>query len=219
MNDHEPHLLEHVLGAKSKVAALRVLINSKIGFSGSSVAKRSGMGLLAIQNALADLEGLGLVEVERGSVEHRYRLNFKHHLVVHGLRALFEAERGMQKALAHDLRPLLKGHVVSAGLFGSFAHGRAVPGSDIDLLVIVETLKEKERVSALLSDELPKLSEQYGLPIQPVIYERRRLVNSSGVDELLETAGRDWVMIAGEDIKRIRASFAASKPGTRRRSA
>jgi predicted nucleotidyltransferase len=219
MNGHEPHLLEQALGAKSKVAALRVLINSKIGFSGSSVAKRAGMGLLAIQNALADLEGLGLVEVERGSVEHRYRLNFKHHLVVHGLRALFEAERGMMKALARELRPLLEDHVVGAGLFGSFAQGRAVPGSDIDLLVIVETLKERERVSALLSDELPKLSKQYGLPIQPVIYERRRLSNSSGADELLETAERDWVTIAGQDLKRIRAGLAASKSGLRRRSA
>jgi predicted nucleotidyltransferase len=219
MNSHEPHLLEQVLGAKSKVAALRVLINSKIGFSGSSVAKRAGMGLLAIQNALADLEGLGLVEVERGSVEHRYRLNFRHHLVMRGLRALFEAERGMQKALAHDLRPFLEGRVVSAGLFGSFAQGRAVPGSDIDLLVIVETLKEKERVSALLSDELPKLTKRYGLPIQPVIYERRRFANSSGVDELLETAGRDWVMVAGEDIKRIRGTLSTSKTSQRRRSA
>jgi predicted nucleotidyltransferase len=219
MNGHEPHLLEQVLGAKSKVAALRVLINSKIGFSGSSVAKRAGMGLLAIQNALADLEGLGLVEVERGSVEHRYRLNFKHHLVVHGLRALFEAERGMVKALAQELRPLLEGRVVSAGLFGSFAQGHAKPGSDIDLLVIVETLRERERMSALLSDELPKLTEQYGLPVQPVIYERRRFANSSGVHELVETAERDWVTIAGEDLKRFSASLAASKPSARRRSA
>ena len=52
MTDHAPHLLEYVLGAKSKVAALRVLFNSKIGFSGNSIAKRAGMGLLAIQNAL-----------------------------------------------------------------------------------------------------------------------------------------------------------------------
>ena len=219
MTGHEPHLLEQVLGAKSKVAALRVLINSKIGFSGSSVAKRSGMGLLAIQNALADLEGLGLVEVERGAVEHRYRLNFRHHLVVHGLRALFEAERGMQKALAHDLRPLLEGLVVSAGLFGSFAQGRAVPGSDIDLLVIVETLKGRERVSALLSDELPQLTERYGLPIQPVIYERRRLTNSSGAHELLEMAEQDWVTVAGQDLKSIRASLSTSKTSQRRRSA
>src|SRR5947209_5523223 len=219
MDGHEPHLLEHVLGSKSKVAALRVLINSKIGFSGSSVAKRAGMGLLAIQNALADLEGLGLVKVEGGSVEHRYRLNFRNHLVVHGLRALFEAERGMVKSLARDLRPLLEGHVFSAGIFGSFAQGRATPGSDIDLLVIVETLKEREHVSALLSDELPKLSEQYGLPIQPVIYERRRLTNSSGAHELLEAAERDWVIVAGENLKRVRGTLATPQPGRRRRSA
>lgn len=219
MIGHTPHLLEYVLGAKSKVAALRVLFNSKIGFSGSSVARRSGMGLLAIQNALADLEGLGLVEVERGSVEHRYRLNFKHYLVGQSLSALFEAERGMVKALAHDLRPTLEGRVLSAGLFGSFARGRAKPGSDIDLLVIVETLKERERVGALLSDQLQSLAERYGLPLQPVIYERRRLSHSSGVQELLETAEQDWIQVAGADIQQIRRTLKVTKPGARRRIA
>jgi predicted nucleotidyltransferase len=219
MDDQTPHLLEHILGAKSKVAALRVLFNSKIGFSGSSVAKRAGMGLLAIQNALADLEGLGIVLVERGSVEHRYRLNFRHYLVGLGLRALFESERGMAKALARDLRSLLTKYVLSAGLFGSFARGKALPGSDIDLLVIVETLKERERVGALLSDEIPCLSERYGLPIQPVIYERRRLINSSGAQELLETAELDWTHVAGVDIKQILRTLSVAKPGTRRRIA
>ena len=219
MIGHAPHLLEHVLGAKSKVAALRVLFNSKVGFSGSSVAKRAGMGLLAIQNALADLEGLGLVEVERGSVEHRYRLNFKHYLVGQGLRALLEAERGMVKALAHDLRPLLEGRVLSAGFFGSFARGEAKPGSDIDLLVIVETLKERERVSALLFDHLPNLTERYGLPLQPIIYERRRLSHGSGVQELLETAEQDWLAVAGQDLKQIRRTLKVAKPSARRRIA
>lgn len=219
MDDQTPHLLGHVLGAKSKVAALRVLFNSKIGFSGSSVAKRAGMGLLAIQNALADLEGLGVVEVERGSVEHRYRLNFKHYLVGRGLRALFEAERGMAKALAYDLRPLLEGQVLSAGLFGSFARGEARPRSDIDLLVITETLKERGHVSALLSDKLQSFTERYGLPLQPVIYERRRLASSSGVQELLETAQQDWVQVAGADLRQIRRTIKVAKPGVRRRIA
>jgi predicted nucleotidyltransferase len=125
----------------------------------------------------------------------------------------------MVKALTRELRSLLEGRVLSAGLFGSVAQGQAKPGSDIDLLVIVETLRERERVSALLSDALPKLSEQYGLPIQPVIYERRRLSNSSGADELLETAEQDWVTVAGQDLKRIRASLSTSKTSQRRRSA
>ena len=55
------------------------------------------------------------------------------------------------------------------------------------MLVIVETLKERERIGALLSDQLKSLIERYGLPIQPVIYERRRLSQASSVPELLET--------------------------------
>lgn len=218
MTDHSSHLLEHILGAKSKVAALRVLFNSKIGFSGNTIAKRAGMGLLAIQNALADLERFGLVEVERGSVEHRYRLNTKHYIVAHGLRALFEAERSMVKTLASELRPMLDGQVVTAALFGSFARGRATAGSDIDLLIIVETLKEHERISSLLADRLPEFNERYGLPIQPVIYERRRL-NDAGVQELIETAERDWVIVAGVDLKQLRKKLTLPKAVSRRRSA
>lgn len=218
MIDQYSHLLEFILGAKSKVATLRVLFNSKIGFSGNTIAKRAGMGLLAIQNALADLEHLGLVAVERGSVEHRYRLNTKHYLVVHGLRALYEAERNMAKALASELRPLLDEYVVIAGLFGSFARGQATAGSDIDLLIVVETLKERERVSALFTDRIPEFTERYGLPLQPVIYERRRL-NDGGIQELLETAERDWVTVAGVDIKQLRRTLTLPKPAPRRRSA
>lgn len=219
MDDHSSHLLEHILGAKSKIAALRVLFSSKIGFSGNTIAKRAGMGLLAIQNTLADLERLGLVTVERGSVEHRYRLNTKHYLVVHGLRALYEAERNMAKALASEIRPMLDGQVVSAGIFGSFARGQAIAGSDIDLLIIVETLKERERVRALVTDRIPEFTERYGLPLQPVIYERRRLNHDGGIQELLETAERDWVAVAGVDLKQLRRTLTLPKPAPRRRSA
>jgi predicted nucleotidyltransferase len=219
MMERSSHLLDHILGAKSKVTALRVLFNSKVGLSGSAVAKRAGMGLLAIQNALADLERLGIVEVERGSVEHRYRLNFKHHIVQHGLRALFEGERDMVKAIARELRPLLDGVVVTAGLFGSFARGDASAGSDIDLLVIVETAKQRERVSALLSDKLPEFAERYGLPLQPVIFERRRLTRANGgMQDLIENAEQDWTPVAGEGFKQIRRMLAQPK-STQRRNA
>ncbi len=219
MIDRSSHLLEHILGAKSKIAALRVLFNSKIGFSGNTIAKRAGMGLLAIQNALADLERLGLVAVERGSVEHRYRLNTKHYLVAHGLRSLYEAEHSIVKALATELRPLLDEYVITAGLFGSFARGQATAGSDIDLFIVVETLKERERVSALLTDRIPEFTERYGLPLQPVIYERRRLNQDGGIQELLETAERDWVTVAGVDLKQLRRTLTLPKPAPRRRSA
>jgi predicted nucleotidyltransferase len=217
MTERGSHLLEYVLGAKSKVAALRALFNSKVGMSGSAVAKRAGMGLLAIQNALADLERLGIVDVERGTVEHRYRLNFDHYLVRHGLQALYESERKMVKALVGELRSLLNGRVIAAGLFGSFARGEAATDSDIDLLVIVETLKDRERVSALLSDKLDELTARYGLPLQPVIFERRRLTSASiGIRDLLKAAERDWEPVAGEDVIHYFETLRANKAGRRR---
>lgn len=217
MTKHLPYSLNHILGAKSKVAALRVLFNSKVGVSGSTVAKRAGMGLLAIQNALADLERLGIVEVERGSVEHRYRLNFQHHIVQHGLQALFAAERDMVKAITRELRLLLEGVVVTAGLFGSFARGEAGPGSDIDLLVIAATAQQRERVSALLSDKLPAFAERYGLPLQPVIFERRRLASANGgMQDLIETAAQDWIPIAGKDFKQLPEMLSLTKTTPRR---
>ncbi len=219
MVNQAPHLLENILGAKSKVAALRVLISSKIGFSGSAVAKRSGMGLLAIQNALADLERLGLVEVERGAVEHRYRLNFRHYLVAHGLQALFEGERKLSKSLIEELRALLEGKVVGAGLFGSFARGETKADSDIDLLVVVGTLKEREQASRTLADAATTLSIKYGLPVQPVILERRQMGSDAGnIQELLDEAERDWLPVAGEELSALRKSR-VTKISTRRKSA
>ncbi len=214
-----PHLLEHILGAKSKVAALRVLFQSKLGYSGSAVAKRSGMGLLAIQNTLADLERLGLVEVERGAVEHRYRLNFRHYLVANGLQALFEGERKLSKSLIDELRALLEGKVTSAGLFGSFARGEIRADSDIDLMVIVGTHKEKELASSTLADAASMLSIKYGLPVQPVIMERRQLGSDAGnIQELLDEAERDWLPVVGEELSALRKSR-VTKTTMRRKSA
>src|SRR5271167_3703323 len=92
--------LEQVLGAKSKVAVLRSLFHSKVGHSGGAIARQTGVALFAVQRTLATLEGLGLVDVERGAVENRYRLNTQHYLVAHGLSALFEGERHMPQAIA-----------------------------------------------------------------------------------------------------------------------
>jgi hypothetical protein len=78
-------------------------------------------------------------DVERGPVENRYRLNTQHYLVANGLSTLFEGERRMPQALARKLGALLRGKVISVGLFGSFPPGPRA-GSDIDLFVVVQTL-------------------------------------------------------------------------------
>ncbi len=198
-------LLENILGSNSKVAVLRVLLQSKIGYSGKEVARRAGMGLLAIQNALADLEGCGVVEVQRGRVEYRYRLNLEHYLVPHGLRQLYAGEREMLKSLASELRQILEGKVVAAGLFGSAARGEARSGSDIDLMVIVNTAREYDQVNNLLLEPVHLLSKRYGWPIQQVVYKKRNLRRDArAMTDLLINVERDWMHVVGEDLRSLR---------------
>src|SRR5438132_3970983 len=104
-----------ILGSKSKIAVLRCLAHNRLGYSGSALAQQTGIRLFAVQTTLASLESIGLIKVERGRVEHRYRLNMHHYLVEHGLLALFKGERDMMEALTKDLRRLLEGKVIAAG--------------------------------------------------------------------------------------------------------
>jgi predicted nucleotidyltransferase len=209
--------LEQVLGAKSKVAVLRSLFHSKLGHSGGALARQTGVALFAVQKTLASLEGIGLVDVERGPVENRYRLNTRHYLVEHGLRALFEGERHMPRALARELGGLLDGKVIAAGLFGSFARGAARAGSDIDLFVVVKTLKEREEISRILSDAQPDMARRYGWPVQAIIFERRRLIQGLMKGQtLLDEAAGDWQHVAGLKPRELRQSLVSAKaPGLR----
>jgi predicted nucleotidyltransferase len=211
-----PSSLEQVLGTKSKVAVLRSLFHSKLGHSGGAIARQTGVALFAVQKTLASLEGIGLVDVERGPVENRYRLNAQHYLVAHGLRALFEGERHMPQALARELGNLLEGKVIAAGLFGSFARGAARAGSDIDLFVVVKTLKDREKVSRILSDVQPDLTRRYGWPMQPVIFERQRLTQGLKRGQtLLDEATGDWQHVAGlmpRDLRKSLVSATTRRP-------
>jgi predicted nucleotidyltransferase len=210
--------LEVVLGARSKVAVLRTLFHSKLGYSGGAIARQTGVALFAVQKTLAALEGIGLVDVERGAVENRYRLNTQHYLVAHGLSALFEGERHMPQAIARELRELLEGKVIAAGLFGSFARGAADSGSDIDLFVVVQTLKDGEHITRILSDAQSALTRRYGWPLQAVIFEKRRLIRGLAKGQtLLDEASENWQHIAGLTPQELRKLLAPRQAATQRR--
>lgn len=200
--------LEQVLGTRSKVAILRTLLQSKAGYSGSSIADRTGVALFAVQRSLAALENVGLVKVERGSVENRYRLNDRHYLIANGLRRLFLGERSMAAALAHELAVLLEGKVIAAGLFGSFARGEATEGSDIDLFIVVQNARDEDRVNGILVKAQSDLTQRFGWPIQPVIFDKRRV--AAGLrrgESFFNEVERDWRHVIGVTPREIRKSL------------
>jgi predicted nucleotidyltransferase len=115
----------------------------------------------------------------------------------------------MPRALARELGSSLEGKVIAAGLFGSFARGAARAGSDIDLFVVVKTLKDKEDISRILSDTQPDMTRRYGWPVQAVIFERRRLAEGIMKGQtLLDEAAGDWQHVAGLTPRELPKSLA-----------
>jgi predicted nucleotidyltransferase len=92
----------------------------------------------------------------------------------------FEEFLKVEKKLSKPLRELkdrlperTNFNLLSAVLFGSYAKGKAVPKSDLDLFFIV-SLKDQYR--ELIESETLSLSGRYGININPVLAEPMEFV-------------------------------------------
>lgn len=161
---------DEVFRSWSHVAVLRALIDTATGFSGSEVARVSGMTPLSALKALSSLEELGIVQRQRGGRDHLFTLNRRHFLVQDAILRLYHTERQFPEVLVAGLSAILRRSVVAAVIFGSVARNEETPASDIDLCCIVQTEEQKEVVRQLLDKESPDLYRTYGIKTAPVFF-------------------------------------------------
>lgn len=173
--------LDEVLGARSKVRLLRELLRQERAVSGREAGRLAGLSPAGARNALQDLVALGVVEREGQGVEHLFRINRGHFLVRHGLEPLFSAEERAVDAvfdrladLASDLVEETGVDILSAVVFGSVAREEDVPGSDLDLLLVVSS-EEEELVRQAIAERAPDLERTFGLALSPVVMTLDRL--------------------------------------------
>lgn len=125
---------------------------------------QSGTG--AVQRELASLAGAGLITVSlRGNQKH-YEAN-KAAPVFEELRSLVLKTSGLADVLRAALAPAAK-QIVAAFVFGSIAKRQDTASSDIDLMVISDSLGYADVFSAL-EDAAARL----GRKINPTIYSRK----------------------------------------------
>src|SRR3990172_5905808 len=115
------HVMDEVFRSWSRVAVLRVLLDTTAGFTGNQVARVSGMQPRSALKALSSLEELGIVRRQRGGRDHLFTLNREHFLVNDALLDLYHSERQFPEVITTTLSAMLQGKVVSAVLFGSVA--------------------------------------------------------------------------------------------------
>jgi len=202
--------LTAALGSPARVAVLRVLARTGAPLTQRAVARLGGMQVRSAQLALADLTALGLVARIEGGRDVLVQLNRSHHLA-EPLAKAFQAEGNLFLRVRERLTRLVhrqpgRKHILSVAVFGSAARGDDALGSDLDVLLVVASERDRDRaLDALLAAAEP-FRVEFGVRLAPVCWtlaEARRGARAGR--EPWPGILRDAVTVAGPALRDLLA--------------
>jgi predicted nucleotidyltransferase len=196
--------LNAVFGAPSHIAVLRTLHRTGAGLTGREIARSSGVAVQATHDALARLEAASLVRWTPAGRAHVYRLNRGHYLFKNGIGPLLEAESEFRSRIRSILKRALSGHVLSASIFGSVARGEDQPESDLDLIMIVEHEKDREKAHRRTGAVSERLREEFGVRLSPMAFGRAEFrKNNQKGKPFFQTVVKEGETLLGLDLAEI----------------
>jgi predicted nucleotidyltransferase len=165
-------------------------------FYATEVIGLAGMGSGAVQRELARLVQSGLVTVRSLGNQRHYQANPDSPLFAE-LCGIVLKTVGLAEPLREALQPLT-GQIDAAFVYGSIAKGQGAAASDIDLMIISDTLTYGDTFAALEA-----VGARLGRPVNPTLLSRRDLArrleeNSAFVTRVLSQP-KIW-LIGGADV-------------------
>lgn len=164
-------------------------------FGSSEIIRQAGSGTGAAHRQLLRLEKVGLVRVTRIGNQKHYQAN-PDSPIFPELHGLVVKTVGLVEPLRAALAPLAK-EIELAFVFGSVAKGTEKAGSDIDLLIVSDTLSYPD-----LYEALQRAEAVLSRPVQPTVFTRaewkqRRGERDSFVRRIAEQP--KYLVIGNED--------------------
>jgi predicted nucleotidyltransferase len=157
------------LFTKVQQRVLAVLFgNPGRSFYGNEVIALAGSGTGAVQRELARLEAAGLVTVTRVGKQKHYQANAAAP-VFEELRGLVLKSSGLVDVLRAALAPLAP-QIHAAFVYGSVAKGQDTAQSDIDLMVVSDSLSYAD-----LFTVLEEATNRLGRTVNPTVYSQQEL--------------------------------------------
>jgi predicted nucleotidyltransferase len=185
--------LDDLLGNQFRLRLLRILARTESrGLTGRELARMARASPSQINTALHSLEDTGLICRDIVGRAHSWRMD-KRHALAPTLITLFREEAESLVALKAEIQTLVeKLPVKRAILFGSVARGDERPTSDVDLLAIVGSRADKEKVEEALSGASLDFTIKFGNPLSAIVMEERQ-VRRTDRPNFLDNVFRDGV--------------------------
>lgn len=163
----------------------------------SELINATGAGSGAVQREVARLAGSGLLRVEKSGNQKLYSANPASPIHAE-LVAIVRKTFGLAEPLKEALAPL-SGQLGLAFIYGSVARGEDTSASDVDLLLVSETLGYADVMAALH----PAI-ERLGRQVNPTIYTRdelaRRLRDGNAFVTKLLAQPKLWLIGSEHDL-------------------
>src|SRR5436190_3683467 len=190
--------LADALFTKTQQRVMRVLFGQpQRSFYASEVIRDAGTGSGAAQRELAKLEGSGLIVARRIGHQKHYQANATSPLYSE-LRSIVLKTVGLAEPLRDALKPL-SAAIRAAFMYGSVAKATDKSASDIDLMIISDSLTYGEVFGAL-----ERVTRTVGRKINPTVYtaaefSKRARTENAFVTRVLEQP-KLWVIGSEDDI-------------------
>ncbi len=161
--------LADALFSKVQQRVLGVLFgNPGRSFFATEIINLAKSGSGAVQRELASLEASGLVTVTMRGKQKHYQANAESPLFKE-LRGLSLKTFGLTDVLRSALEPLAR-EIQGAFVYGSIAKGTDTASSDVDVMVVSDTLAYADLFAAL-----EPASAQLGRNVAPTVYSLKEL--------------------------------------------
>ncbi|MEK7849416.1 MAG: nucleotidyltransferase domain-containing protein [Candidatus Omnitrophota bacterium] len=200
--------LDKILSSKINIRVLRIFCRAGGELSGRQTAKMAAVTPKTAHEVLQGLMKEGLLFMRVVGKTYLFRLN-KEHLISGILKDLFGAEEMLKDRLLKAIivsikRSSLKNDILSIALFGSIYEKTEGPSSDVDLLVVVKTAKDKKNVEDLFFKIDERISSGWGNPIAPYVnsvleFRSKAKMKTGAVSNILKA----YQLIYGDRLEKL----------------
>ena len=169
MKIHDP--LDKILNNELKVKILRFLCKAEVEWSGRQIAREIKISPAACHKALRELNNERVLLLRSVGRSYLYRLNKGNLIISKLLKPLYGRESKIPdkvyEAIIRNIATL--DDIASIAVFGSIKRKKERATSDIDLLVLVRNLEDKEKVEEDFGKINEKIIKMFGNTISPYI--------------------------------------------------
>ena len=201
--------LNKILDSEVKIKILRFLCETDAEWNGRQIAKEIGVTPATAHKALNSLNEESVLILRNMGKTHVYSLNAKNIVVKEMLKPLFlkesEVLAGILKIIKGYIRKSkIKDGIVSVVLFGSVNIKQDHAMSDIDVAVVVDSIKVKAKAESLFEEIDSEISSKFGNMVSAYVntkleFKSKKKENMAVIKNIL----KGYTLIYGEKLEGV----------------